>query len=156
MHIVSISFSKFSTDYKVLIRGSPETRQTLSTRGKRVQCMHGYRYSTLYPYPQDPFTENRGVTRTCAVPYCHVSEMSGTDSVRHVRHIRCPRPMSENPCLKSGMFLSGSDIIIWHLSGHSLFSPLQTAARYTTDTLQVLLILFSRPQIMADIAIQTS
>jgi len=21
----------------------------------------------------------------------HVSEMSGTDSVRHVRHIRCPR-----------------------------------------------------------------
>jgi len=26
---------------------------------------------------------------------CHVSEMSGTDSVRHVRHIRCPRPMSE-------------------------------------------------------------
>ena len=37
-------------------------------------------------------------------------------------------------CLESGMFLSGSDIIVWHLSGHRLFSLHQTALRYTPDT----------------------
>ena len=38
-----------------------------------------------------------------------VSDMSDTSGVT-------------DPCLKSGMFLSGSDVIVWHLSGHSLFN----------------------------------
>ena len=39
-----------------------------------------------------------------------------------------------DPCLESGMFLSGSGIIVWCPSGHRLFSPHQIAARYTPDT----------------------
>jgi len=50
-----------------------------------------------------------------------VSDMSDTSGVTDL-------------CLNSGMFLSGSGIIVWHLSGHSLFSLHQTAARYTPDT----------------------
>ena len=38
-----------------------------------------------------------------------------------------------DPCLNSGAFLSGSGIIVWSLSGHSLFSTHQTPSRYTTD-----------------------
>jgi len=38
-----------------------------------------------------------------------------------------------DPCLNSGVFLSGSGIIVWSLSGHSLFSTHQTPSRYTTD-----------------------
>ena len=37
-------------------------------------------------------------------------------------------------CLESGMFLSGSDIIVRHSSGHRLSSPCQTALRHTPDT----------------------
>ena len=48
-----------------------KTRQTPSTRSKGYGVCTGteipYRTHT-YPYPQDPFTKNRGVTRTRAVP----------------------------------------------------------------------------------------
>ena len=39
-----------------------------------------------------------------------------------------------DPHLESGMFLSGSGIIVWCLSGHRLFSSHQTAVRYTPDS----------------------
>ena len=59
-----------------------------------------------------------------------------------------------DPCLKSGVFLSGSDLIVWNLSGHSLFRPHQATARYTADILQVQPSPFSRPQITTDITIR--
>jgi len=36
--------------------------------------------------------------------------------------------------LSSGMFPSGSDVIVWNWSGHSPFRLHQTGARYITDT----------------------
>ena len=59
-----------------------------------------------------------------------------------------------DPHLESGMFLSGSGIIVWRPSGHRLISLHQTTVRCTTDTQQVLpSFVFSSPQITADIAI---
>jgi len=99
----------------------------------------------------------RPMPSSSASAICRVSEVSGTDHVRHVRHIRCPRLMSEfrhvpfwvrHNCLESVWSQSiqhTSDPIQVHhrhilqvllslfclVTG--LFSPCQTAARYTTD-----------------------
>ena len=43
-----------------------------------------------------------------------------------------------DPCLKSGMFLSGSGIFDWHLSGHRQFSPHQTVEILPRHISQVL------------------